>query len=98
MYSQVPIKRVGPNKQVGWILLNTFVCLCVCFFLHVSLVPNQRVYSSIWHPRVHSFCFISNCLNKQQFSSLLLLIKQNGKKKSIKNYVIPMAYLFKIIA
>ena len=51
----MPIKRVGPNKQVGWILLNTFVCLCVCFFLHVSLVPNKRVYSSIWHPRVYDW-------------------------------------------
>ena len=48
-YFQVPIKRVGPNKRF---LLNTFVCLCVCFFLHVSLVPNKRVYLSIWHPRV----------------------------------------------
>ena len=39
------------NKQGGF-SLNTLVCLCVCFFLHVSLVPNKRVYSSIWHPRI----------------------------------------------
>ena len=42
----MPIKRVGPNKRVGWILLNTFVCLCVCFFLHVSLVPNKRLFGT----------------------------------------------------
>ena len=32
MYSQVPIKRVGPNKRVGWIFIKYF-CLSLCLFL-----------------------------------------------------------------
>ena len=31
-YSQVPIKRVGPNKRVGWIFIKYF-CLSLCLFL-----------------------------------------------------------------
>ena len=31
-YSQVPIKRVGPNKRVGWIFSKYF-CLSLCLFL-----------------------------------------------------------------
>ena len=31
-YSQVPIKRVGPNKRVGWIFSKCF-CLSLCLFL-----------------------------------------------------------------
>ena len=32
-YSQVPIKRVGPNKRVGWVFL----------VFHKRLGPNKRV-------------------------------------------------------
>ena len=32
LYSQVPIKRVGPNKRVGWIFIKYF-CLSLCLFL-----------------------------------------------------------------
>ena len=31
-YSQVPIKRVGPNKRVGWMFIKYF-CLSLCLFL-----------------------------------------------------------------
>ena len=31
-YSQVPIKRVGPNKRVGWNFIKYF-CLSLCLFL-----------------------------------------------------------------
>ena len=31
-YSQVPIKRVGPNKRVGWIFIKYF-CLSLSLFL-----------------------------------------------------------------
>ena len=31
-YSQVPIKRVGPNKRVGWIFIKYF-CLSLYLFL-----------------------------------------------------------------
>ena len=31
-YSEVPIKRVGPNKRVGWIFIKYF-CLSLCLFL-----------------------------------------------------------------
>ena len=31
-YSQVPIKRVGPNKRVGWIFIK-YSCLSLCLFL-----------------------------------------------------------------
>ena len=31
-YSQVPIKRVGPNKRVGWIFIKYFY-LSLCLFL-----------------------------------------------------------------
>ena len=34
-YSQVPIKRVGPNKRVGWIFIKYF-CLSLCLFLTSS--------------------------------------------------------------
>ena len=32
VYSQVPIKRVGPNKRVGWNFIKYF-CLSLCLFL-----------------------------------------------------------------
>ena len=32
-YSQVPIKRVGPNKRVGWIFIKYF---CLSLFLFLS--------------------------------------------------------------
>ena len=32
IYSQVPIKRVGPNKRVGWIFIKYF-CLSLCLLL-----------------------------------------------------------------
>ena len=32
MYSQVPIKQVGPNKRVGWIFIQ-YSCLSLCLFL-----------------------------------------------------------------
>ena len=35
-YSQVPIKRVGPNKQVGWIFKHIN-------FIKEYLGPNKRV-------------------------------------------------------
>ena len=45
-YSQVPIKRVG------WIFIKYF-CLSLCLFL--SSLPNKRVYSFMWHPRVLTY-------------------------------------------
>ena len=32
VYSQVPFKRVGPNKREGWIFIKHF-CLSLCLFL-----------------------------------------------------------------
>lgn len=48
------LNEQGQINEQGGFLLNTFVCLCVCFFLHVSFVPIKRVYTSIWHPRVYT--------------------------------------------
>ena len=55
----------------------------VCFFLHVSLVPNKRVYSSIWHPRVAWRC------HKIQTSFTVFFswkLKENKDSKFNKNF------------
>ena len=73
------LNEQGQINEQGGFLLNTFVCLCVCFFLHVSLVPNKRVYSSIWHPRVLGLAqkHICNIIEEIVFrhSTFLLLSK-----------------------
>ena len=52
-YSWVPNKRVGwKNWRVGW-RVNTFFCLCVCFFLYVTLLALFPPYLFIWHLIVH---------------------------------------------
>ena len=52
------LNEQGQINEQGRFLLQTFICLCVCFFLHVSLVHNKRVYSFIWHPRVLKYVHI----------------------------------------
>ena len=47
-YSQVPIKRVGPNKRVGWIFIKCF-CLSLCLFL-----------SSCFFGAKYRVCFLSS--------------------------------------
>ena len=65
------LNEQGQINEQGGFLLNTFVCLCVCFFPHVSLVPNKRVCSSILHPRV------ARCLKKD--NSLLATLHDTKK-------------------
>ena len=41
-YIQVPIKRVGPNKRVGWFLLNILsVFVSVSFFMFLWCLINE---------------------------------------------------------
>ena len=58
LYSQVPNKRVGQNKRVGWLFWANFIndyAQINSHFFHPARLANFPPYSFIWNKRVYSF-------------------------------------------
>ena len=72
------------------VLINSFVCLCVCFFLHLSLLALFPPYSFIWHPRVVPYVLITNenletyltCWRQSSMNCSIMLEKISTSTKS----------------
>ena len=75
------LSEQGQINEQGGFSLNTFVCLCVCFFLHVSLVPNKRVYLFIWQAARLKFIYSEKVTKFCDNSTLLLSYVEPVKNK-----------------